>query len=44
MVMLGIFYCQLIVHSELIPEGKTVNNEVYMAILPRLRGVQNEKL
>jgi hypothetical protein len=42
-VMLEICYCQLIVHCEFIPEGKTMNKEVYMVILPRLSDAQNER-
>jgi len=41
-VMLEIFYCQLIVHCEFIPEGETMNKEVYIVILPRLTDAQNE--
>jgi hypothetical protein len=31
-----------IVHCEFIPEGKTLNKEGYIDILPRLRDAQNE--
>jgi len=41
-VTLEIFYCQLIVHCEFIPGGKTMNKEVYVVILPCLRDAQNE--